>query len=79
MKYLLKFMFILSISLLIFGCNDTQKKDNTKDSGNTYVKTIGPEGGTVTDPKGASVVIPEGALTENTDISILTYQNSVSL
>ncbi len=44
-----------------------------------YSETIGPEGGTVTDPRGASVTIPAGALDVPTEITIKTYTNSAGI
>ena len=40
-----------------------------------YSQVVGPEGGTVTDSRGASVEIPAGALAEATTITIATYEN----
>ncbi len=40
---------------------------------------IGPSGGTITDPGGASLYIPPGALTQERLISILTHTNSNTL
>ena len=44
-----------------------------------YSKVIGPDGGTVSDPRGASVIIPAGALDEDTEITIKTYTNSAGI
>jgi len=44
-----------------------------------YSKVIGPEGGTVSDPRGASVIIPAGALDEDTEITIKTYTNAAGI
>ena len=38
-----------------------------------YSQVVGPDGGTVTDSRGASVEIPAGALAEETTITIATY------
>ena len=40
-----------------------------------HSQVVGPDGGTVTDSRGASVVIPEGALAEETTITIATYED----
>jgi uncharacterized repeat protein (TIGR02543 family) len=40
-----------------------------------YSQVVGPEGGTVTDSRGASVEIPAGALAEETTITIATYSD----
>lgn len=40
-----------------------------------YSQEVGPEGGTVTDPRGGQVIIPAGALSEKTTITIRTYKD----
>jgi formylglycine-generating enzyme required for sulfatase activity len=41
----------------------------------SYSQEVGPEGGTVTDPRGAVIIIPAGALSETTTITVKTYAN----
>ncbi|MBN2710028.1 MAG: Ig-like domain-containing protein [Calditrichaceae bacterium] len=44
-----------------------------------YTASVGAEGGVVTDPAGASVIIPAGALDTVQDISIFTYADAAAL
>jgi hypothetical protein len=51
--------------LVLVGCGDDAATEIT-----SVTKTIGPEGGEVALPDGASVNIPKGALDEDTDITV---------
>ncbi len=73
------FYFVVSgllLTSLLPGCSCDSGANDDKV---VYSQVIGPGGGTVSDPRGASVVIPEGALTEDTEITITTYKNSNEL
>jgi len=67
---------------LLFACGGGGGGGGGSSSGGgvqVYSKAVGPEGGTVTDPNGASVIIPAGALSETTTITISTYKDSAAL
>jgi hypothetical protein len=79
-------LIILAASaMLMTGCS------RAKDAGSSllallggrdvpaYSQEVGPEGGTVTDPRGGQVIIPAGALSENTMITIRTYLDQPEL
>ncbi|MFC1669819.1 Ig-like domain-containing protein [Spirochaetota bacterium] len=70
-------IIILFISILFAGC----KKSGgvTPFDVEPYSGTVGAEGGNITDPNGASVIIPEGALTGTTTITIKTYGNATTV
>jgi|GEM_PF-3084415 len=90
MKTLSKMFPLLFLALLLFSSvNSCDKGSSPKKAGTDadssgeplqkpepYTKTIGPEGGIVSDPNGASVEIPAGALSESTEVSITTYSEA---
>jgi len=41
-----------------------------------FTMTIGPDGGTIIEPRGTTISIPPGALSQNTEISVTTLLNS---
>ncbi|MBN2071073.1 MAG: hypothetical protein JW814_06400 [Candidatus Krumholzibacteriota bacterium] len=66
--------FLLLIAQIVFyGCGDSSGPSTPVDT------VIGPEGGTVTDPGGASVIIPAGALASETRITVNTLQEKGDL
>jgi len=70
-------IFLVLISLLIFGVCSDKNSTNSNDNGSSMIT---PEnGGTVSDPNGTTLVVPPGAVSENTDITITTYSHSADL
>jgi hypothetical protein len=45
-----------------------------QDPSEPYTQSVGPSGGTVSDPRGVTVEIPAGALDKDTEISVRSYQ-----
>jgi len=66
----------LFISIFLFACGSGGGGGGTLSTPGEETKGIGPGGGTVTNSDGmASVTIPPGALTEDTEISVETVSN----
>jgi hypothetical protein len=73
-------VFLLLLGFTAVSCSDGGGGDDNNDRTlDTYSQVVGPEGGTVTDPRGASVVIPAGALNSDTTITITTYTNAADI
>ena len=72
---LLSALFILALVTLNTACSGGGK-GGTIPGGNdvaSYSQEVGPDGGTVTDPRGAVIIIPPGALDAKTTITVRTY------
>lgn len=67
---------LLTVLVVFFSCSDDKSTDN---GGGGDVTTIGPAGGTVTDAEGAKVVIPAGALSSETQITVNTHTDESTL
>ncbi len=69
------FLYIFSVVLVLLALAACGSSSNTTPPPNTpptppVSNTIGSSGGTVTGPNGAKVIIPQGALTQDTEIAI---------
>jgi len=69
---------ILSAIFYFTGCNGGSSSDSEAPVPETTSK-IGSKGGTVTDEGGSSVVIPPGALSKETEITVITYRDGTAL
>jgi len=69
---------ILSLIFYLMGCNGGSFSDSAAPVPETTSK-IGSKGGTVTDEGGSSVVIPPGALSKETEITVITYRDGTAL
>ena len=77
-RYLLVALTFAAVFAIFFSCNLFNLGDAVGYVP-AYSQVVGPEGGTVTDGRGALVVIPEGALAEETTITIASYQNAADV
>ena len=69
MKNIIYFMFL---ALIINSCN---KETDQIDDINSNSDIIGVDGGTITTVSGASIIIPPGALSKSTEITIYLYDH----
>ena len=75
-------LFIIAAQMAFMpGCSGGGK-GGTLPGGNdvaSYSQEVGPDGGTVTDPRGAVIIIPAGALDAKTTITVKTYADRSTL
>jgi hypothetical protein len=81
MRRTLKFFRLIILVMLpcVFAVACGGGGSGGSDETDEPLTTVGITGGTVEDTRGASVVIPEGALSDSYDISIASYLNNASL
>nr|MBN2276667.1 hypothetical protein [candidate division Zixibacteria bacterium] len=70
LRFLLLAVILLLTAVVVFNCGDDKGTDSNNNNNGSNV--VGPEGGTVSDGDGSSVVIPAGALDADITVSVKT-------
>jgi len=75
------FTIIVTAALALFmtACSGSGAKGTAPFDVTSYSQNAGPDGGTITDPRGAVIIIPAGALDSETSITVKTYEDNAAL